>query len=55
MYKEEIILRGRISLYYFSEGEWYMPKGYGQLYIILFKDFITKKKLPLFYILMSNR
>ena len=26
-----------------------------QLYIILFKDFITKKKLPLFYILMSNR
>lgn len=51
----EIISRGRISLYYFFDGTWYIPKGYGQLFIILFKDINTKEKLPLFYVLMFNR
>ena len=32
-----------------------MPKGYGQLLIILYKDIIIKEKLPLFFVLMSNR
>ena len=31
-----------------------MPKGYSQLFIILFKDEVTKEKIPLFFILMSN-
>ena len=44
---EEIISRGRISLYYFFDETWYMPKGDGQLFMILFKDIITKEKLPL--------
>ena len=33
-----------------------MPKGYSQLLIILlYKDIIIKAKIPLFFILMSNR
>ena len=50
-----MIARGRESFYFFIDGTWYRPKGYAQLLIILFKDNIIKEKIPLFFILMSNK
>ena len=52
---DELIARGRESRYYFIDGTWHMPKGYSQLLIILYKDIIIKEKIPLFFVLMSNR
>lgn len=50
-----MISRGRKSLYYYIAGTFHRPKPYSQLLIILFKDIIIKEKIPLFFILMSNR
>ena len=50
-----MIARERKSFYYFIDPTWHRPKGYAQLFIILFKDNIIKEKIPLFFILMSNK
>ena len=50
-----MIARGRESYYYFIDGTFHRPKPYSKLLIILFKDIIIKEKIPLFFILMSNR
>ena len=50
-----MIARGRISKHLFIEGTFHHPAGFSQLLIIIFKDIITSKYLPCFYILMSNK
>lgn len=50
-----MIARGRESYYYFIDGIFHRPKTYSQLLIILFKEIIIKEKIPLFFILISNR
>ena len=52
---DDMIARARESHHYFIDATWHIPKGFNQLLIVLFKDIIIKEKLPVFYILMSNR
>ena len=36
----------RESLYYFIDGTWYKTSGMAQIIVIMFKDIITKDKIP---------
>ena len=50
-----MIARARIAKYLFIDGTFHHPVGFAQLLIIIFKDVVTAKYLPCFYILMSKR
>ena len=52
---DQMIARARISHHLFIDGTFHHPVGFAQLLIIIFKDIVTAKYLPCFYILMSNR
>ena len=52
---DQMIARGRISKHLFIDGTFHHPVGFSQLLIIIFKDIVTSKYLPCFYILMSNK
>ena len=45
----------RVAKYIFIDGTWYKPNGYEQILIILYKDIITKEKIPGCYIIMNNK
>lgn len=36
----------RESLYYFIDGIWYKPSGMSEIIVIMFKEIITKAKIP---------
>ena len=45
----------RVAKHIFIDGTWYKPNGYEQILIILYKDIITKEKIPGCYIIMNNK
>ena len=45
----------RSSKHIFIDGTWYRPNGYEQILIILYKDVITKEKIPGCYIFLNNK
>ena len=45
----------RASKHIFIDGTWYRPNGFEQILIILYKDIITKEKIPGCYIIMNNK
>ena len=39
----------------FIDGTWYKQNGFEQILIVLYKDIITKEKIPGCYIIMNNK
>ena len=37
------------------DGTFHYPAGFSQLLLIMYKDLITEKKIPCFYILLSSK
>ena len=52
---DQMIARSRLAKHLFIDGTFHHPVGFSQLLIIIFKDIVTSKYLPCFYILMSNK
>ena len=52
---DQVIAKVRIAKYLFIEGTFHHPVGFSQILIIIFKDMVTSKYLPCFYLITSKK